>query len=710
MRRRLMSTPGGRALAVFLCAAILLSCVSSLFAAPAVYDLVLARQGIQHLKNAETDFKALAHNPLNGDAIAQAHDELAAAYSDFSQVNATIGLYSGLLTISPHYHSMLEGARALLPVVIEASQAGMIGCDMLSLVSSKLKDPLDASSPGLTTADMATIDQDAAQVFAIVNTVIPQLNALPPSVNNLDPRIGPALASFRQSLPQIQGYLREAQVWLAAAPGLLGIGQQTNYLVEVLDSTEVRAGGGFIGNYGVIEMRGGKVSMHLQDVTLLDNQGLGINDQYPPQGYDWLYEGAHANFYGFRESNLEGDFPWSAQNGEQMYEQEGQNDQTAHLYTLTPGGPVPVQGVIAVTPWVIQDAMKITGGVYLPEFKTTVTWDTLVDDIHVAQLGKNMGNGHIYNPIAGSSQRKLFSEYLFKHFFAKVKSSLSTDGGKLVALFQHALYTKDVQVYLNDPTTEALLRKHHMDSSIEAPAKGDSLMVVDANVNAEKDNYFMTYLMQDQVTLDEQGNATHQMTLTFNFPASNHTKDFDFGHLDINYWDWMRVYVPPGSTVVNDGWGIQSTATMFNRQVWAGPVGLLVYPGSLTVTLSWVVPNAAYKDAHGWHYTEMLQRQAGLVRPVNMQVTLPQCAAHIAASVTQASGGAAPITSAALPPAAMPGALVPDPQIPTKPAQTVDALLAGITGHTPSISHQTVTLNQVLTEDHTIAINYTCGS
>ena len=75
-------------------------------------------------------------------------------------------------------------------------------------------------------------------------------------------------------------------------------------------------------------------------------------------------------------------------------------------------------------------------------------------------------------------------------------------------------------------------------------------MIVDANVNAEKDNFFMTNLLQDQVTVDEQGNATHQMTLDFNFPQSDHTEKFDFGHLDINYWEWMRVYVPPGSTVV----------------------------------------------------------------------------------------------------------------------------------------------------------------
>lgn len=704
-----MSTPGGRALAVFLCVCILLSCVSSLVASPAIYDLVLARQGIQHLKNAETDFKALSHNPLNADAIAQAHDELAAAYSDFSQVNATIGLYSGLLTISPHYHTMLEGARALLPIAIEASRAGMIGCDMLSLVSSRLKDPLDASSPGLTTADMAVINQDAAQVFAIVNTVIPRLDNLPPSVNTLDPRIGPALASFRKSLPQVQQELREAQVWLAAAPALLGIGQDTNYLVEVLDSSELRAGGGFIGNYGVIELHGGKVTMHLQDVTLLDQQGLHINDQFPPQGYEWLYRFSNANFYGFRESNLEADFPWVAQTAEQMYQLEAQNDQTAHLYTLTPGGPVPVQGVIAITPWVIQDAMKVTGGVYLPEFKTNVTWDTLVDDIHAAQLGPNKKSGLQYNPIAGSSERKLFSEDLFKHFFGKVKSLLSTDGSKLVSLFVHALYTKDVQVYLNDPNTEALLQKHHVDSTIDAPAKGDSLMIVDANVNAEKDNFFMTNLLQDQVTVDEQGNATHQMTLDFNFPQSDHTEKFDFGHLDINYWEWMRVYVPPGSTVINDGWGIASTDTKFGRQVWAGAVGQLNYPGSLTVTLSWVVPNAAYKDAHGWHYMELLQRQAGLVRPVDMQVTLPACASHITASVTQAGGGAAPVTSVDLPAASMPGSQVPDVQNPSKLAPTVDKLLAGITGTTPRISHQSVTMNQVLTEDHTIAVNYTCG-
>ena len=74
-------------------------------------------------------------------------------------------------------------------------------------------------------------------------------------------------------------------------------------------------------------------------------------------------------------------FSWVAQTAEQMYQLEAQNNnQTAHLYTLTPGGPVPVQGVIAITRGqVIQDAMKVTGGVYLPESRPTspgTRWST----------------------------------------------------------------------------------------------------------------------------------------------------------------------------------------------------------------------------------------------------------------------------------------------------------------------------------------------
>jgi hypothetical protein len=49
----------------------------------------------------------------------------------------------------------------------------------------------------------------------------------------------------------------------------------------------------------------------------------------------------------------------------------------------------------------------------------------------------------------------------------------------------------------------------------------------------------------------------------------------------------------------------------FGREVWAG-IFTLAYGATGTVTLRWVSPRAAVKDAHGWHYRYLIQRQAGI--------------------------------------------------------------------------------------------------
>jgi hypothetical protein len=40
----------------------------------------------------------------------------------------------------------------------------------------------------------------------------------------------------------------------------------------------------------------------------------------------------------------------------------------------------------------------------------------------------------------------------------------------------------------------------------------------------------------------------------------------------------------------------------------------------------WTVSGAATKDAKGWHYQYLIQRQAGAQWALHLQVTLPSCA------------------------------------------------------------------------------------
>src|SRR5262249_31744287 len=155
---------------------------------------------------------------------------------------------------------------------------------------------------------------------------------LSPSDLDLDPRLGLGIAAFRDALPRIQQTLADADAVLGVAPAVLGIGTPSNYLVEQLDSTELRPGAGFIGTFGIATLSGGRLTdLHITDVDLLDRifERNGGHISLPAE-YSWFPWGSYS--WGFRDSNLEADFPTSAKYGESSYHAEG--------------GDVDVQGVI----------------------------------------------------------------------------------------------------------------------------------------------------------------------------------------------------------------------------------------------------------------------------------------------------------------------------------------------------------------------------
>jgi hypothetical protein len=180
---------------------------------------------------------------------------------------------------------------------------------------------------------------------------------------------------------------------------------------------------------------------------------------------------------------------------------------------------------------------------------------------------------------------------------------------------------------------ETLLQNYQIASKMQAPA-GDTLMVVAANIIANKANYFMNYTMRDQVTIDTQGNAIHHTTLTYNWPLNPASLENDYGGTTTIYRDYLRVYAPLGSTLQKQsGWTPQGTSHKFGLEVWAG-IFQLQYGHSGTITLTWTVHGAAKHDAQGWHYTYLIQRQAGIGWKLNLHVTLPACAQHVTNSAT----------------------------------------------------------------------------
>jgi hypothetical protein len=536
--------------------------------------------------------------------VSQAQHEFATSLAAFVQVDNDLGSLPGISQSLPVYGSRLSAALRVLPIAIELSQTGITGCRDLTLVISRLHNPVSAQPQGVTMADLRVLENDFQQMKADLSLVVSQVNHLQPADLQLDPRLNKFVTTFRKDIPQLQIWLGSIERLLPVATTLLGVGTPANYLIEILDSTELRPGGGFIGNYGIATLSGGRLTAaRITDTYLLDKANLSPGHVIPyPSAYAWF---DLSPSWSFRDSNLDADFPTAARYAEMNYIREG--------------GHIPVQGVIAITPMLIERALEIIGPISVPEYHETVTAQNLVDRIHYYQVGPGeTAGGDNPSPDGLSSVRKRFTALLAEHFLARVRQGPSSAFPRLLQLMINSLRSKDVQIYLNNSGAENLLQSYHLDSSIQSP-RGDGLFVVDANISPSKANRLITNTLNDQVALDDQGNAIHHTTIRYAWVSNGPVYGSDI------YRDYVRVYTPPGSELqVQNGWQPRGSSTAFGHAVWAG-FFTLSYGQTDTITLVWRVAGEATKDAKGWHYQYVIQRQAGAQWMLHLQITLPAC-------------------------------------------------------------------------------------
>ena len=566
-------------------------------------DVVLAQVGIKHLQTALSLMQAWSKQPLDTPLVTHAQQEFAAASAAFARLDTDLQSFPGASTLIPAYGARLSAALRLVPVAMKISLAGVAGCDALNVIISRFHEPL-STSHGLTIEDLATIGKDLHQIEANANQAAAQVNALQPADLQFDSRIGKAIAAFHQYLPSLQALLQETDQLLPALPSLLGISAPAYYLVEILDSTQLRPGGGVIKDYGFATIIGGRLSAaHITDVNLLDTHFIATGQTLPlPSAYRWF--DLASSSWTFRDSNLDADFPTAAGYAERNYSSEG--------------GKVALQGVIAITPTLMEHALAITGPIEVPELHETVTAGNLLDRIHYYELGPGSKHG---------STSSTFTELLAQDFLTRVHQLPSSVSLKLLQLVGSSLRTKDLQIYFNASPAENLLQLNHVDAAIQT-SLGDNFLVVDANIAADNANQFITSTLDDRVTIDGSGNATHHATIRYAW-----LKNGDVYGSSL-YRDYVRIYVPPGSSLQEQqGWQPLGTSQAFGREVWAGSF-TLAYGQTDTITLTWTEKGIAKKDAAGWHYQYLIQRQAGTQWMLNVQVTLPSCVVR-----TQTSGG-----------------------------------------------------------------------
>jgi hypothetical protein len=494
----------------------------------------IAHDGVNHLLKvkgllnvSKTDFTSA----LDATKLSQAQVEFKAAESDFTQLQELVNrpdVQGAITQFAPQYSNKLVMAQSLIQAAMDVSRMGdelsgiaLIGANIIH------GSPLAAGStkPLLSTSDVEAIEGSMVHALYYITDIRTQMS----NVSIKDLPISDAqksqIASLLPLLPKAQDMIVQAQGLVGLVTWLLGVGQPRRFLIQTMDSAELRPGGGFTGQYGILQIQDGRMSpLSLTDVTIIDYAGNGtaIGRTAPP-GYSWMNFGN----WGVRDSNLSGDFPTTARMTMQLFSDEG-------------GGPL--DGNIAFTPALIGNILDVIGPIKVPGYNETITSKNLEERLHYYQ--QDFSAIAREKAISGNythAGRKAFTSTLAKMLLDRVRHLKPT---QLIAVGKSAIksiQSRDLEIYFANPAAENWLVDHGYSASVDTFAKQDGFAVVQANISISKASQYVHTTEHDDVTLDASGGATHNLTITLDYQQKGPVYGFD------TYADYIRVYAPKGA-------------------------------------------------------------------------------------------------------------------------------------------------------------------
>ena len=383
-----------------------------------------------------------------------------------------------------------------------------------------------------------------------------------------------------------------AAPFVEVAPMLFGYPSERQYLFLFQNNTEVRATGGFIGSYGIVKIKNGSlVSLTTENVSTLDKAAPESFFIAPPKPIAETFPGTRGWF--FRDSNWSPDFPESAKRALWFYAQES-------------GRKEIFDGVIAITPDLIDDLLEITG----PQ---TVEGIPFRSGSFAADLEYEVEKGYRARGIPGPDRKKIIGSIL-EQLIKQIQTLGPQALGGVVQVVRKNLDEKQVLLYFSDPSAQRVGTQLGWSGEMKS-VDGDSLMVVDSNMASLKTDAVIQRSISYRLIEQEGGRFIARVELAY-----THTGRFDWK--TTYYRNYVRVYVPAGSFLLRShGFGDRAkkisdepSIDLLDEHGKLGFGGFLVVdPGTTKrVSLEYALPDLLNAKIAQGVYTFFVQKQSGL--------------------------------------------------------------------------------------------------
>jgi len=557
--------------------------------------LGLGYQGVRHsyqsvFAEAMTgqDYLVLAENALRERNIPAAREAFLSAREKFHYALQEVQA-AGAIGVIPGVGSRLNSGTLMLEAGQSIAQAGYALTTALDPVQDLLRG--EESSQVTANTPLADYTQDLMIALTLARPQIQsartELEKAAAALEGVNPQnlgMDPAeVTGARERINGLISILEQTYYLSEVLPELIGDNGTRSYLLLFQNTAERRPTGGFIGSFGIMEMYQGRLeNFYTENVYGPDGQ-LEVQGIYnrPPRPVERYL----SPNWGMRDANWSPDFPTSAR-------------QVANLYQQASGKSV--DGVLAITPELLQEVIRVTGPVYMPSWDEIVTADNA---INLIQYKVSMEQIDAPDP-------KLFLIDLSQILFDRLLSLRPEQWTRILEIFHSGLEQKMILIEPFHPKSAEYMGILDWNGRVK-PTEDDYLMVINANLASGKTNPFVEERYKLVTNILPDGSVENTLTITYNHHGS---------------WEWpsgglftyQRVYLPKGSTLIestspvgDDGFKAAITEVFdeLDKTVFADY--LTIFPGG-TVNLSYTyrLPLRIHPD-HQLRYRSLIQKQPG---------------------------------------------------------------------------------------------------
>lgn len=384
----------------------------------------------------------------------------------------------------------------------------------------------------------------------------------------------------------------DAQPFLKRLPDVLGNQDSRTYLVLFQNDAELRATGGFITAYALFKVDKGKMQViKADDIYKLDESK---NKKYPAPTPILKYHLNVSNF-NLRDNNLSPDYTESMKSFESML-------------TESVAGFPKFNGIIALDTHVLVSAIRILGdfNVYGRVFSA--------ENDKRCDCPKAIYELEDYStkPVAyvREERKDIIGVLLYQIMQKALGVSPSQYWGRLFQMFLNEMQQKHILLYFHDEEAQKGIDALNFSDKITS-FDGDYLHINNVNFAGAKSNLFVKSKVQQDIEIGNDGSITKTITIEYKNPAPASNCNLEAGQLCLNgiLRNWLRVYVPKGSTLIELKGSEKETQTYteLDKTVFEG--FFTVKPqGNTIINLKYVLP---FKADRNKQYKLLIQKQAG---------------------------------------------------------------------------------------------------